>query len=294
MLKNCTALVTAWGTAQRFGDRAPGLPADATVDDVRRIQMLETGVSYWQARWSSPGAFGRALYRTQPVGGAPSDLVLTTGEAMCGGAITNLRHFRIAENQTHGHVLDIDVGGSTQTALAVDRRCLARTDRALGRTGERPVEFWHFDVSSSGRALYGLVTDGPSHRNGVVVLDDTVVMREGDLIDGVRLTSPAKPNQIRLDDRGRAATLWAMSGGNYTIFLTPDIDRFEGTRKVVSENTPLDLDGDGDADALLYQFRFFPDSGPTFSLAETGIYIAALLRYPGTTDEVPAVIFYPF
>ena len=121
-------------------------------------------------------------------------------------------------------------------------------------------------------------------------------MREGDVIDGVRLTpSSAQPNEVRLDDRGRAVTLWAGPAASiFTIFYTPDIERFEETRRLISEDTPLDFDGDGIADATLYRFRFFVDSGPTFSLAETGIYIAVWLRYPGSTDDVAAVIFYPF
>jgi len=128
------------------------------------------------------------------------------------------------------------------------------------------------------------------------VLDGNVVMREGDVIDGVRIDPPyAEPTQVRLDDRGRAVTLWTgLSDSSFTIFYTPDIGNFADTRKLVSEDTPLDFDGDGLVDATLYRFRFFSCSGPTFSLGDTGIYITVLLRYPDSNENIPAVIFYPF
>jgi hypothetical protein len=163
-------------------------------------------------------------------------------------------------------------------------------------TQERPTEFWHFDLNSSGQVLFGAVTDQPDSRDAVFVFDGKVVMREGDIIDGVRIAPPnAEPNEVRIDDRGRAVTLWTgPAASNFTIFYTPDVTRFEDTRKLVSENTPLDFDGDGSVDATLYRFRFFSHSGPTFSLGETGIHIAVLLRYPGSSENIEAVIFYPF
>ena len=296
MLNTDRALLTSWGVAQRFGDSAPGLPWNTQVTDIRRLQMLLNGQTYWVADWLAPGESGKAFYRRQPGWKGSVDLLMNKGDIVCDGVLQNLRHFRMAENQTHGHVVDLSTSTGDRTALAVDGKCPFAVGEPLPGSQESPVDFWHFDVNSSGHVLFGALTDQPSNRNAVYVLDGRVVMREGDVIDGVRLTpSSAEPNEVRLDDRGRAVTLWTgPAASTFTIFYTPDIERFEETRKLVSENTPLDFDGDGNADATLYRFRFFIFSGPTFSLAETGIYIAVWLRYPGSTDDVAAVIFYPF
>ncbi len=296
MFNTDRSLVTSWGVTQRFGDSAPGLPGNTQVTDIRRLQMLLNGQTYWVADWMAPNEWGKAFYRRQPGWKGAVDLLMNKGDIVCGDVLENLRHFRMAENQTHGHVVDLHTTAGNRTALFIDGKCPYSLGEPLPGTAESPVEFWHFDVNSSGHVLFGALTDQPSYRNAVYVLDGRVVMREGDVIDGVRLTpSSAQPNEVRLDDRGRAVTLWAGPAASiFTIFYTPDIERFEETRRLISEDTPLDFDGDGIADATLYRFRFFVDSGPTFSLAETGIYIAVWLRYPGSTDDVAAVIFYPF
>jgi len=290
------SLLTSWGVAQRIGDSAPGLPAGSRVSDIRRIQMLQNGQTYWLAPWFAAGDSGTAFFRRQPGWKGQVDLLLNRGDVVCGGSLRNLKHYRVAENQTHAQVVGIHTGAGDRTALYVDGKCPYAVGEPLPGSTERPVEFWHFDVNSSGNVLFGAITDQPSYRDGVYVLDGRVVMREGDTIDGVRLTPPSsQPNEVRLDDRGRAVTLWTgPTASTYTIFYTPDIEHFEDTRKLISEDTPLDFDGDGIVDATLYRFRFFVDSGPTFSLGETGIHIAVLLQYPGSTDSVAAVIFYPF
>ena len=294
MIRGDLAVVDQTGVVRRFGAWAPGLPDDAGITDVKRIQMLDNGETYWQADWQSPTDSGQALYRSSPGSVRPKEPMMRTGDPLCGGVVSRLSNFRIADNQTYGHFLGISDGGGERTALVVDRSCRFFEGEPLKGTTESPVRFWHFDVNSAGHVLFGAETDGPGQHNAVIALDGVVVMREGDTIDGVRLQSMAIPNEIRLDDRGRAVTLWAFSSADYTIFYTPDIDRFDDTRALVSENSPLDLDGDGAADAQLHEFRFFDCSGPTFSLADTGIYIAVFLRYPGSGDDVPAVIFYPF
>lgn len=290
------ALLTSWGVAQTLGSSAPGLPRDALVTDIRRIQMLSNGQTYWVANWLARGEAGTAFYRRQPGKAGSVDLLMNTGDTVCDGVLRNLRFYRMAENQTHGHVVDLATGTGSRTALMVDGKCPYSLGQPLPGSQERLVSFWHFDVNSSGHILFGALTDQPSNRNAVYVLDGRVVMREGDVIDGVHIApSCSEPNEVRLDDRGRAVTLWTGPGASaFTIFYTPDIEHFEHTRRLVSENTPLDFDGDGYDDATLYRFRFFAESGPTFSLAETGIYIAVWLRYPGSTENVAAVIFYPF
>ena len=111
---------------------------------------------------------------------------------------------------------------------------------------------------SEGRVLFGTVTDANSNRNGIIALDVDVMMREGNVIDGVRLTPPgATPNEVRLDDRGRAVTLWTNNiDSTFLIFFTPDTSDFSTTRELVSEGSALDFDGDGTLDATLHRFRF--------------------------------------
>jgi hypothetical protein len=251
---------------------------------------------YWVANWSAPGQSGKAFYRRQPGWTGAVELLLNKGDPVCDGVVTDLRHFRVAPNQTHGQVLDLSTASGHRTALYVDGACPYAVGQPLPQSTESPRYFWHFDLNSADRLLFGAVTNGPEDRNGVMVLDGKVVMREGDRIDGV-LISPwnAEPNEVRLDDRGRAVTLWTGPLGTaFTIFYTADVRDFADTRRLVAEGDPLDLDGDGQIDATLDHFRIFSSSGPTFSLGDTGVYIAAMLRYPEEDNSVAAVIFYPF
>lgn len=290
------ALHTSWGIAQRVGEPAEGLPEGAVVTGINRIQMPRDGQAYWVADWQSPGVSGRAFFRRRSGPGAEAELLMTRGDPVCGGELRNLRHFRVSQNQIHGHVLDLDTDSGGGTVLYLDGQCPYAIGEPLPGVSERPTQFWFFDVNGAGHVLFGALTDASSNRNAIMALDGAVVMREGDVIDGVRLTPPwAEPNEIRLDDRGRAVTLWTNSASSrFTIFYTPDIDNFSDTRKLLSEDTPLDFDGDGAADATLYRFRFFGSSGPTFSLGDTGVYVAVQLIYPGSNAPVSAMIFYPF
>lgn len=290
------ALLTSRGIAQRIGEPAKGLPEGAVVTGIDRIQMLRDGQTYWVAAWQAPGLSGNSFFRRRSGPGAEAELLMTRGDPVCGGELRNLRHFRVSQNQIHGHVLDLDTDSGGGTVLYLDGQCPYAIGEPLPGVSERPTQFWFFDVNGAGHVLFGALTDASSNRNAIMALDGAVVMREGDVIDGVRLTPPwAEPNEIRLDDRGRAVTLWTNSASSrFTIFYTPDINNFSDTWKLLSENTPLDFDGDGAADATLYRFRFFGSSGPTFSLGDTGIYVAVQLIYPGSSVPVSAVIFYPF
>jgi hypothetical protein len=289
-------ILTGWGVAQAIGASAPGLPGGATVTDIRRLSMLLDGEATWVADWSAHGNAGDALYRRQPGPKAEAELLLITGDGACGGVLDDLKNFRVAPNRRRGQVVELRFDQTSRDALLLDGECPIVVGRPLPGGGETLTELLFFDVNSSGRVLLGAITDAPASRDAVFVLDGEVVMREGDVIDGVHLTpSSAQPNQVRLDDRGRAVTLWAgPATSRYTIFHTPDIDDFAGTRALITEGAPLDLDGDGSPDATLEEFRFFPDSGPTLSLGETGIHIAVKLRYPGAPQSVDAVIFQPF
>jgi hypothetical protein len=290
------ALLTGWGEAQSLGDCAPGLPENASVTSINRLQMLLNGETYWVANWQGPGAWGTGLFQRDPGPWGSVELLMNTGDRVCDGELRSLRQFRVAEDRTLAQVVDLRTPQGDRTALLVGGECPYSVGQPLPASTECPTQFWFFDVNSSGHVLFGAITDRSAQRNAVFVLDGNVVMREGDVVDGVYLQPPyAEPNQVRLDDRGRAVTLWAnVASSTFTIFFTPDIERFSDTRKLVSENTPLDFDGDGDTDATLYRFRFFPYSGPTISLGETGIYIAVWLTYPGSSEAVAAVIFYPF
>lgn len=289
------ALLTSWGVAQRFGEPAQGLPEDAVVTAVNRIQMLRDRQTFWVAEWQTHELSGNAFFRLKAGPGAEPELLMNRGDPVCSGELRYLRHFRMSPNQHHGHVLDLDNDTGSRTVMYLDGRCPYAVGEPLQGSNERVTQFWFFDVNNAGRVLFGAITDTSSNRNAVVALDGVVVMREGTVIDGVPLTAPlAEPNEVRLDNRGRAVSLWANSAAaHFAIFYTPDINHFGDTRHLVSEDTPLDFDGDGLSDATLYRFRFFGYSGPTFSLGDTGIHIAVLLRYPGSTDPVPAIIFFP-
>ncbi|MCU0303633.1 MAG: hypothetical protein MUC56_06215 [Thermoanaerobaculales bacterium] len=289
-------ILTGWGLAQVIGAGAPGLPAGATVSDVRRLSMLLDGEAAWVASWSAQGRTGTALYHRSAGPKAEADLLLITGDPACGAVLGELRNFRVAPNRRRGQAVELITDQGPRDALLLDGECPLAVGRPLPGGAETPTEILFFDVNSAGRVLLGAITDAPSNRNAVFVLDGRVVMREGEVIDGVHLApSSAQPNQARLDDLGRAVTLWAgPPTSRYTIFYTPDVDDFASTRALVTEGASLDLNGDGSPDATLEEFRFFPDSGPTFSLGETGIHIAVKLRYPGSPQTIDAVIFQPF
>lgn len=297
LLDNTAAVVGHRGVVQSVGDPAVGLPVDANITGIARVDMTLRNQLFWRANWQvQGGGSGSAMYTS--IDGTPQNikLLLKTGDQLKQGTITSLSNHRFSQSgKQHAQVVWLNDGTATKQSMYFNGKILFQRGDPIGNTGEKWDQLWFHDVNSQGHVFMSAFTDGPWYRDSVFTLNGKVVMREGDIIDGIYITPNAEANQTRLDDNGRALSLWAKGGisGPYAIFYTPNIKNFDKTKHLISENTPLDFNGDGIADATLYRFRFFSDAGLTMELGRSGAFISVELDFPNGARR-RAIIFVPY
>jgi len=291
-------LLSHQGIVMSAGSTAPGLPPSYTVLDFRSLEMLPDGGLAWNVLYrKSNGAQGTAQYFSHDATAANVTRLFRDGMTVAGATIKRLGlayDWDVSDSGNH-HVQVMRVkpeGTPTTWGLYYDGKfALFAGDPAGG--GETWDRFTWVATNDVGQLINGGEIDAPFETNAVLAHKGMIVQREGDVVDGITLTSPAEVAHTHLSNEGSAVYMWAIRGtaGPYAIFHTLDVDDFATTRHVVSEGAGLDLDGDGATDATLYRFRF--DGGPALAWGPGGksVYVAVTLRHGSTF--VDGVIEYP-
>lgn len=295
-------LLSHQGIVQQEGQAAPGLPPGTVVEFVTDVQMSPAGSLYWRLLFLQSGQKS-AFYRSLDASAAGRELVLLEGELIDGYEIRDVGgDFHVSDDgRHHAHFLTVKPPGQGQRgAVYLDGRVVLVKGQPVPLTGETWQTFGEVVTNddgdlfvqgrTSGLYVSPAATGGP--RDDVLALNKKVVLREGDVVDGIYLEPPAQPRDLLLSNDGRAAAIWAMNGvvGPYHLFYTSDVERFAAsTRLVVSENSWLDTDGDGIDDVRLHQF-LFKKSTLAFGPGES-LYVLARIEQSGVLKD--AILAFP-
>ena len=160
------------------------------------------------------------------------------------------------------YITPVDTGEATgvNTYLVVDGAALVLGGGVVNEgepvpasVGGLPGENWdNFDfvgITDFGRYFFTGDTDGPTTTDEFVVVDGTIVLREGDVVDGYTLTGAIEGGYMNGD--GDFAVVWDVVDGTSSL----ECLIFNG-RVVAIEGQAVDLDGDGQVDpnAILRDF----------------------------------------
>ena len=100
---------------------------------------------------------------------------------------------------------------------------------------------------------------------------------------------------MSINDKGHVAHVWNHnpSPPSRTLFYSCNPADLTKSKKIVSDDDELDLNGDGVADATLDRLQLATNLGPGLTLAETDmVYVRAGLKYAGSS-VVRATLGFP-
>lgn len=284
--------------------QAPGFPAGTTSTFHSRPTMDDTGQAYWVAGFNSSGGTGtegRVLYTSadrMPASIAP---IFASGDTIGGFTLSSgssgvdFDYQFSGDGSNHIHVLDMDTGSAADDIfLYVDGTLVAREGNANG-SGDNWDNFDAVTINNAGQYLFSGDTDGATGTDefiafGLSPAAPSIVIREGDVLDGVTLASSAFVRTVTVNDAGCAAHAWSVSGGAEHIFIGQTTTLAATSDLILSTGDMVDVDGDGTADATFTDLNSF---GPTFHLNESNVlFIEGDLDYGG--GDLEAVIAIPY
>ncbi len=283
---------------------APGFPMGTITTFHSRPTMDDTGQAYWVAGLNMSGGTSteaRTLYTSADRMSASITPLLSSGDMVGGFTISSgssgidFDYQFSGDGSNHIHVLDMDTGSTTNDIfLYVDGTLVARESNATG-DGDNWANFDTLTINNAGQYLFSGDTDGATGTDefiafGVSPGAPTIAIREGDVIDGVTLTSSALVRTVTVNDDGCAAHAWSVSGGTEHVFIG-EADSLSGTSDlIISTGDSVDVDGNGTADATFTDLNTF---GPTFHLNESNVlFLEVDLDYGGGDLEAIIAIQY--
>jgi len=140
-----------------------------------------------------------------------------------------------------------------------------------GAPGERWGPFRGVSIANDGTYLtFGPLRGAPADANEYLAVNGEIIVREGDLVDGVLLSNGHAIRWASINDEGRIVHVWEGSGfppSEGTLFMTDLKKGLPQTRAIVSIGDALDLTGNGVADVILRDFRASSVVGPGVDLS---------------------------
>jgi hypothetical protein len=275
------------------GTPAPGYPAPANTIFNSRPHMLPGGASYWVAGISYSGGTtteGRVLYTSSDSTPATITPVIASDDLVGGLPIDRPSgvgfSYQISDNATHHiHSLLLDTGGTTDDGIVyVDGAIVARELSPSGG-GDNWDNFDNVTINNAGDYLFSGDTDGSTASDEFIAFNGAIAIREGDTLGGVPLTSTASVNALSMNNLGRAAFIWNVSGIGEVLFYACDASDLAGsTVEVLRTNDELDLDAVPGPEAVVTDFNASFSIGPGLWLAEDGrIFVELDLNF-GAAD----------
>lgn len=260
------------------GDPAPGFPGGVTNVFNSRPTMNANGRAYWVAGFNDAGgtsSLGRVLYTSGSAAAGDVQVVLRSDDLIDGLAIDRPAGigFDYDFSEDHAHwIVDLlmDTGLTTNDgAIAVDSTLVAREGSSTG-AGDNWASFDSVSINGAGHYLFSGDTDGAVATDEFIAYDGAIVLREGGIVAGQTLTSPASVVALSIDEGGSAVHLWSPASAIELLFFACDGADPGDATLILATGDGLDFDGDSVADATVLDFNASSAVGPGLELATVG------------------------
>jgi hypothetical protein len=272
------------GLLLRADDPAPGAPGQFSSFN-SRPQMLPDGTAVWVGGLTNAigGATqARALFRAADTATPVITIVLQSGD-MVGGFPIDFPSgvafdYQFSDDGAH-HIqtLLLDTGSTTNDDVVyVDGSVVARELSPVpgGLPGENWDNFDNVSINSAGDYLFSGDTDGATGTDEFLAHGGAIVLREGDVVDGVTLTAAAAVQAAAINDLGQAVFIWSVAGGAEHLFFAADASNPAAAVRLLSTGDLVDVDDDTIADFEVDDFNASTAIGPGLDLAENGfVYV---------------------
>jgi len=288
------AVYTHGGTLLQKGDAIPPLPGLYSAFNSRPT-MLPNGTAYWVGgstpTQGSTSATNRHLFRaTDPTNPATITRVLGGGDVIEGKTIkTTASNFDywISDNAAH-HIQVLDMDVTLNEHVYLDGGFVAQEGGATGQ-GDNWSTFDIVAVNNFGKYIFTGDTDGVTSTDEFLAYNGSIVVREGDSLDGHTLTSGYTLRAASINNLNQVVHMWG-SGTEERLFFA-NASNLANSIQLVQTGDEIDVDGDGTSDFLLTDFQASTVIGPGLSLAEDGwVYLETEMIPIGGGTEVEGII----
>lgn len=244
------------------GTQAPGQAAGILLTFASRPTMNSSGAAYWVSGDDDGlggGSAARAFYTSSDATAANAMPLLQSGDLVGGFPI---------ESGSDGIEFDYDVSGdgshmmneldlatgstANDIVVYIDGAIAVQEGQPTGDGDNWAGNFDRMSINNSGDWLLSGDTDGDAGTDEFIAYNGTIVIREGDVIDGITLASAASVRFVALDNLGEAVHAWGVSGGAEHVFFACDGSDLATTSQILfSTGDEVDLDDNGTADATI-------------------------------------------
>ncbi len=239
--------------------QAPGQAVGTNSTFHSRPAMTTSGQAWWVSGINASGGTAtelRVLLRSPTATFADTVVVLQGGDMVGGFTLgdTNGIDFDFLPSLDDQHliaVLDMDTGVLTNDGFVyVDGALVAREDDPNG-SGDDWDNFDIVAINNSGNYAFTGDTNGAALADEFIAYNGQIVLREGDLVGGITLTSTASLRFMGLSNTGIMTHAWGYSGGNETVFFSCNpADLANSSVALLTTDDELDTNGDGIGDGL--------------------------------------------
>ncbi len=184
------------------------------------------------------------------------------------------------------NVLDLDTGNTDTDFVVVlnGQKVLQEGDDA--GNGETFDNIDQVDVNNAGDWIVTGDTDGDGNFDEYIALNGAIILRQGDLVDGVNLSGSV--NAVSLNDDGVLAHIWG-SGDEERLYTTDTATN--ETSVILAVNDVIEVQTDGTTAYTVLDFNASGVIGPGLDFQEDGfIHVEVDLEPVGGGEEFEAII----
>ncbi|MEK6700871.1 MAG: hypothetical protein AABZ53_01285 [Planctomycetota bacterium] len=266
---------TQAGLLLNEGDPIAALPGKFSSFN-SRPRMTDNGVALWPAGFrdtAGGSTTNRGFLRVANPAAPDIEVVLLGGLTYGGLTITTGASnfaYDVSGNAEHRiHILTAT--GSTATDLFA---YIASTDTVIAREGspapsgtENYSAFRIPSINNHGDWALAAGTNAPAATNEIIVYNNTIIAREGDVISGNALAGTA--DAISINNRGRLAVIF--SGAPEALYAGPVSDFVAGGHTLLKVGDQIDINNDGVCDHQIVTFSASNATAPGLDLADDGM-----------------------
>ncbi|XOV68508.1 MAG: T9SS type A sorting domain-containing protein [Fluviicola sp.] len=252
------------GQIIREEDPAPGYPIGTVINILYRPMMLSNGWMYFVASVdedNNGSTDSRAIYQVSPTGIISllytSTNALVSGEVLSPGSTGYDFDFDISESQAQSiAVVDLNTGSTADDGGVMVNGFLVLQENDPIDVTENFDNFDMVKINSNGDYIITGDSDGPVGTDEYIILNGTVQVREGDVIDGYPLTSAATVQGVDINDNGDFIYHWATAGIEEYLFSgnINDPGGLASAKMVLKRYDTLDVNGDYEWDYVITDF----------------------------------------
>ena len=248
-----------------------------------RPTMTPSGTAFWivgLAASQGGSTYGRGFMRcADPANPGSAELLIGTGDAIEDGddfyeiGTIGIGFAYGVSSDAENTILILKMAGvptSSDDFLYVNGLLREREgDPIAPGAADKWGLFRGVGINNAGAYVsFGPLTGGDPATNEYVAVDGTILVREGDVVDGVELSAGHAVRWAAINDFDQVLHVWESGSASGTLFLTETNGGMPVSRALVSIGDALDFDGDGVGDATLTDFKTSSVIGPGLGVSD--------------------------